>query len=376
MPSHIAHLLFAEDVLRSALPGLIPPGQTDVRSALLLGAQGPDLFLHNRHRRPSGLHYGIVLHSKGSGTFCASLLEFGLSGGEAAADSKQNRCLKAYTAGYMTHIALDRTLHPYINVHAGWREPRRPETYGYHLNHVFLERIIDTYLAMNLRGVHPRHMQVWNNVNLTGDTAKYLLKAVAHAVFGSTRRGSQDPRLHRKIMNAYRDSTAYYAAIHDPDLLGARRRLQQSKTAIPAWLRFIHPLSLPADPDLANEARRPWRDPCSGAVQSSESVLDLYWRAHSVATDLLKALEAAWAGDIPIFTKAYRNTANAGDPLDESDYCAGEGLEGLIGNGDLSDSRREGGPCRRVYMDVFDFSLVLRHAAQALIDATEEDARP
>lgn len=375
MPSHISHLLFAEDVLSETLPGLIESGDTDLRSALVLGAQGPDLFLHNRHLRPSGLHYGIVLHRKGSGTFCASLTDFALSSVAVAERQRQTSCLKAYTAGYMTHIVLDRTLHPYINVHAGWREPGQPATYAYHMNHVFLERIIDTYLAMNLRGTHPRNVHMRNEVNLASDTAKFLLKAVAHAVLHSTRRGSQDRRLQRKIMNAYRDSRAYYEAIHNPDLLDARRRIQRSKTGIPTWLRFFHPLSLPPDLDLANEDRRPWRDPCSGLVMSHESVLDLYQRARGVATGLVNALQAAWDGDIPAFSTKYRSTANAGDPLDETDY-PGEGLEGLIGNGDLSDSRREGDPCRRVYMDVFDFPLALRHAAQALIDATAEDARP
>lgn len=374
MPSHISHLLFAEDVLSETLPGLIETGNTDLRSALVLGAQGPDLFLHNRHLRPSGLHYGIVLHRKGSGTFCASLLDFALSNATAERQ-RQTSCLKAYTAGYLTHIVLDRTLHPYINVHAGWREPGQPATYAYHMNHVFLERIIDTYLAIHLRGTHPRSIPMQSEVNLASNTAKFLLKAVAQAVVSSTRRGSQDPRLQRKIMNAYRDSAAYYEAIHNPDLLDARRRVQRSKTGTPAWLRFFHPLSLPPDLDLVNENRRPWRDPCSGLVMSSESVLDLYRRARGAATGLLNGFKAAWDGDIPVFSKQYRSTANAGDPLDESDR-AGEGLEGLIGNGDLSDSRREGEPCRRVYMDVFDFPLVLRHAAQALIDATEEGARP
>lgn len=367
MPSQIAHLLLAEDVVADTRPDL-RSRHPDTAAALVLGAQGPDLFLHNRRRKPSGLHYGIVLHRKGSGTFCASFLDYTMSLSRSGTEPAIIQCLHAYLIGYLTHVVLDRTLHPYINVHAGWREPGNPDTYGYHANHVFLERIIDTYLADKLRSSHPRFMQIHRMMHVSETVRRPLLHALKYSVARSTRRGAQDTRLLRKLMNAYNDAASYYAAIHEPDLHDARRRIRRSPTGSPVWLRYFHPLSLPDDLDPANETHRPWRDPCSGLTVSTDSVLDRYGLARKTAADLVSYLYEAERGNAPVYSASYRNTPFPGDPLPEH-TDPGEGFEGRVGNGDLSDERPEGEQCRRIYMDVMDFKEVLQHAARAIIDA-------
>ncbi|TVQ25446.1 MAG: hypothetical protein EA383_08425 [Spirochaetaceae bacterium] len=374
MPSHISHLLFAEDACDKTIPALTRHQNSDVRASFILGAQGPDLFLHNRRRRPSGLHYGIVLHRKGSGTFCASLLDYIGTDPASGNESAEQTLIVAYLAGYLTHIVLDRVFHPYINVHAGWPVPGKPETYGYHMNHVFLERIIDTYLALRLRDTHPRDIPLQTEIQLTPAAMKSLLRALSHAVARSTRKGRRDPRLARKLVNAYSDSSAYYAAVNRPDIHEARARIEQSPGAIPGWLRLFHPLHLPPDVDLANEANHPWRNPCTGEIMSSRSVPDLYAHALAEAQVVLHALQSARFGGLPVYSDSYRSTDHPGDPLPESGEHD-DSFEALVGNGDLSDERREGEPCRKTHMDVMDFSSILHHASRSIIDASEESAQ-
>ena len=120
MASHVAHLLFAEESATQA-------GQELDRkdSYYVLGAQGPDLFLHSQRRKPRGIQYGGLLHRKGFASFAASL---------AVGSSEAQR----YAAGFITHVVLDRGSHPFINYFAGWWDRGRPETRRYQHMHPFL----------------------------------------------------------------------------------------------------------------------------------------------------------------------------------------------------------------------------------------------
>jgi hypothetical protein len=89
MPSQILHILFGEDLI-AALHQRIAPRfgivadkalekiQIAHKTAFALGCQGPDIFYHNRQRRPVGLEYGSLLHRRGAGFLTAELLKISL----------------------------------------------------------------------------------------------------------------------------------------------------------------------------------------------------------------------------------------------------------------------------------------------------------
>lgn len=365
MPSQISHYIFATDLARtldsgtaSALTGTLDP-------FLALGAQGPDIFLHNRKRRPAGLNYGIILHRKNAGLFCASLIR--ANNRESIASPEG-----AYTLGCISHVVLDRLLHPYINYHAGWVEPKQKHTYGYRINHPFLERIIDVKLLESRRRMTPDELDFASRIALDEDYATPLLAAIRTGIRTATRRGGSDTDMLHRLSNAYKDALDYYRYTNKVDVSKAREALAESEETLPFWLGIYHPPTLPADIDFTNTARTQWCHPCTGEAYSSESVDDLYERALAHARMLFRAAVEAWEGTREPFNSPTPDGSPAIEtaPGHRTDPTPPEGvpLEKLIGNGDLSDERNEGEPCTRRYFEVLPFERALSHIRDYLLE--------
>ena len=120
MPSHIAHSLFAEDVLTaSAAEALIEAFPRIITFA----SQGPDLFYHNRRTKPTSTFLGLQIHREKYGSLVSAMTTQALSQG-LPFHSPQG----AYIASFITHAFLDRRIHPFINYFAGWVDPGKQET--------------------------------------------------------------------------------------------------------------------------------------------------------------------------------------------------------------------------------------------------------
>ena len=150
MPSHFAHLLFAEDALRGALGEKAEEILGAHGNLFRLGAQGPDIFYHNQRTMPTGLRYGVALHRHGFGSFVEELAR------EAARLSLGPATdLGAFLLGFVTHAPLDRAAHPFINYFAGWADPQDTEGRRHYHAHPFLERLLDVLVLQEKRGKTP-----------------------------------------------------------------------------------------------------------------------------------------------------------------------------------------------------------------------------
>ena len=352
MPSHISHYLFASDLAHRVFSEASAAKlTTDFDEFLTLGAQGPDLFLHNRRRKPSGLTYGMLLHRKSAGRFCASLVHTNRHKPVISPEG-------AYATGWISHVVLDRILHPYINYHAGWVVPKHPETYAYRVNHVFLERTIDVFLLRERRNMDPETLNFASRVEVEPGQARGLFGSVREALVAATRRGENDSDLGRRIRNAYLDAVDYYHAINTVDRGRARAELELSDEELPFWLGIYHPICLPEDIDFGNRNREPWRHPCSGEIYSSESIYDMYERGLDLAEGLIGCMEESWRGARECFAGSEAS------------------LERRIGDGDLSDERLEGDPCRRTTFSVLDFPRALREIRREILATPTERYHP
>ena len=101
MPAQICHAVFAEEALSAALGS---DGSALMREAgpwLRFGAQGPDLFYHNRITKPSGLMAGSCLHQAGYGSFLKRWIEsldrFG---------GREDSVTNAVILGFVSHAFL------------------------------------------------------------------------------------------------------------------------------------------------------------------------------------------------------------------------------------------------------------------------------
>jgi hypothetical protein len=124
MPAFIAHLLIARDVF----PAGFPP---ETRTHFLLGSVGPDLpyygnvlgsaigeFFEEKFNPDSpGLYtgYGDYFHARTPSAFPMKMLETIRKDKDPATQARK----LAYALGYLTHIAADQHIHPFVERYAG-----------------------------------------------------------------------------------------------------------------------------------------------------------------------------------------------------------------------------------------------------------------
>jgi hypothetical protein len=293
MPSHVTHLLFAEEALRAAL-GDRAAGLLESHGNLFrFGAQGPDFFYHNQRSMPTGLRYGVALHRHGYGLFMAELVREArrLSAGPGSE-------LAAFILGFATHAPLDRRAHPYIGYFSGGGDPQtEPERRIYHA-HPFLERILDVLVLRERTGASMDQLDFLSQVRC-GKTLPYpVVKAMVkglNAVYPSYSYKSRD-RI--RVENAYHDSIFFYKLTNhlNPDLCRLAYKKDRKEGFKQRRLGLIHPRALPADIDFLNLAHAPWCHPCDDQDRRSDSFMDLYQAALEECVGMLGAVNDAISG--------------------------------------------------------------------------------
>lgn len=326
MPSHIAHTLLAEDLfvaLKAALPDI--PELDDTAGRLLaLASQGPDIFLHNHRRKPRGFRYGALLHRKGNDR----LLAYFATQIASLEDLRQRELALVVAYGYISHVWLDRIVHPYINFHAGWRgvpdrDAERPAM------HAFLERLIDVQLLDHLRGETVQGYRFYQRLPVSRSSTSFLLPMIADGIRAALVSAETDTRLHTRLRNALRDTLSYYrfTAAPDADYFRQARRAELHGTVGFRWLAVVHPPAELIAFDSLNIAHKRWHHPCDRQIVSNDSVPDLY-RA---------ALERS-VRSCSVFTAAVAS-GRSNDVADD------------IGQYNLNDGRYSDPPCRRRFAE-------------------------
>lgn len=350
VPAHFAHLLFAHESLQRHLS---LPSDKLSRAYIALGAQGPDLFFHNRRTKPSGLHYGSALHRKRFGSFVASMLSscrhHGLS---------PDNPLVLHSLAYLTHGILDRHTHPFINYFGGWGTPRP----GLPHTHAFFERIVDCLLMKQRWGRHPSAYDFSGELEavLSDDFAApeasrpsgtavdsraippELRHLLAESLLATFHQAESDDALEQRIANAFDDAIGFYRYTNRITAEKLRQRFlsgQWNHAEIKRGLALLHPIRLPSELDYLNERHREWLHPCEPKRERRDSFWDLYDAAHSEAESALSAAIAY-----------YRSPAESPGQAE---------LAATIGDSDLSDPELNEAPCRKVYSDPLPFDDVL-----------------
>lgn len=371
MPSHISHALLVDRVVaiveevsgRTIIEPSRPSDRWGARyRTLVLGAQGPDPFLHNHRRKPRGFRYGAILHRKGSAALlahlAAALRERGGSEGHAGGlfppgahaaptapatpdappsptatgsiAAERRALILAWSVGYITHVWLDRIVHPYINVHAGWRgvpdsHPDRPAM------HAFLERLIDVQLLSHLRGQSVAEYAFLERVRLGSRELWPVGHAVSAALRAALSSASGDAELAHRLLNAFRDSRGFWEFTEAPTRAYFRRARQAERDGAidRRWLSLVHPPPEAIPFDVLNLERRRWSHPCDGRLRFTDSVPALFERA--VERSVRSVLVWLAAAGVATRTQATHHDAVLAD----------------IGDANLNDGLTGDPPCRR-----------------------------
>ncbi|AHC15826.1 hypothetical protein [Salinispira pacifica] len=354
-------------------------GDSERSSALVNGAQGPDIFYHNQRTMPSGLLIGSLLHRRGYGSVSAAMLEYLLLE-ECSPLSPE----AIYLYGFISHGVMDRIMHPYINYFSGWINDD-DNSRMYRDCHPFFERIIDTALAVSvpssygaddmmwsIRGNRPRHYSgnMFSAMFDRGETMHPgIHRMLSHGLRSVFSRLRNDGKLETRIQNAYADSRGFYRFCEEAKATPEASAPQASvpQTSVPEtsgtepggtvslskrgsadapaegkhgwedpgasrrWKALSHPDRLPDGPDYANLNRSTWYDPCDGEKPRREGLGELYARSLREAAGVLGPIISILQG---------------ADPPDHY-----PGVPDSVGDHGLRSSLSGETPCTMVHMD-------------------------
>lgn len=326
MPSHITHLLLAQQTCRSAnLEILLEPHTSPY---LTLGCQGPDLFYHNQRRRPSGLTYGSLMHRHGYGEAVSNMAQWAWD-----RNLELDSWAGAWVVGFATHAVLDRHTHPFINYFSGWVEHGDPHTEQFRSMHPFLERLIDVAMLAELEHTHPNDLDFYGLVDIGDEPPTEWLSLMKHALQSTYTVATGDGQIEERLQSAYLDTMGFYRftnRIDETYLLQGIGREERGEIGS-RWLSIIHPLEVPASVDVLNGNHGEWAHPCDPAELHTESFTDLYRNALAETTEMARAIGKAWT-DTSLPTETRRAA-----------------IEKTVGNWNLSDGRNTSRPCKKIH---------------------------
>ena len=259
MPNVCTHLLFGARVAEAVGKPL-----TSLGEFYLLGCLGPDYYFYDRMPPtpfiPHQKKHGNVLH----GLDCGALF-FALS-------EKADASLRPYLFGFLTHIALDSTVHPYVDAaHAGSAHAR-------------FEGVIDSVVFAETKDAFPYRSLLGAHGNPAPVDA--LLADVSKALCGADVAGAyvRGVRKYRRIV----------PFLYDPNnrryrFLRFFERLFRKPGAVSDFL--IGPGH--EDPDgCMNLAQKSWVSPWEPERIRDESVPMLLDEANALAVTLITAFDA------------------------------------------------------------------------------------
>lgn len=285
MPAQISHILLGLEALELLEKDQRPP--VDLR-AFYLGCQGPDIFYHNQHSRPSGFLYGSRMHRWGFGKFCLRLAEEAKSAGWDTSHPGFS-----YLLGFLSHGLLDRAAHPFIIYFSGWKIPGEPETNSLKRSHAFLERVLDVLLFEERKKDNFFHCPWQGEVGGPEVFPDDFWKTVALALW-KTYPGAYfwEDALPR-VRNAVSDTHGFLQWTDVRSGRGPREalRLDQAEPQVQR-LALFHPMILPPE-DFLNKKKAVWEHPLTGKPQT-ESFVEIYERCLARAVGVFRQFLEFW----------------------------------------------------------------------------------
>lgn len=260
MPAQICHILLGLGALNLLDETLRPQVN---RGAFFLGCQGPDVFYHNQHSRPSGFLYGARMHRWGFGKFCLRLAEEAKSAGWTPSHPGFS-----YLLGFLSHGLWDRAAHPFIIYFSGWKVPGEPETDSLKRSHAFFERILDVLLYEELEKDNffhcPWQAEVAGPGDFPGDFWKTMALALWKTYPGAYFWEDAVPR----VKNAFADTQGFLQWTDVRGAKGPREALRLDREEPAAQrMALFHPMILPPE-DFLNKKNNPWDHPLTGQTRT------------------------------------------------------------------------------------------------------------
>lgn len=300
VPAQITHELFAEDAVIHSLGKAEYETLVENRNFFTLGAQGPDLFLHNHRTFPSGLIFGKLLHTEGYGAFSKNFIANALEQ-LPVRSTYQTSPLYPYLLGFVTHAALDRKMHPFINYYSGWTEPGNAKSEQYRHCHAFFERILDVFILKYRSNTSVGDYDFLSRVDCGDSMPDDLAATIEAGISASFPEYDNRKKNLKRIRNAYFDTRGIYIFTNPTEPDNLRKAIHQHgrRRASRRTISIFHPTRLP-ELDYMNMGHSEWNHPGRREEVHTESFFDLYEQSLEDAGSMVKATRDAFEGIITL----------------------------------------------------------------------------
>lgn len=251
---------------------------------MVLGAQGPDplfmlgIFPLRPSSKPGPL--GNTLHTRRTGAFLRALCRRAREGGDVA---------RAYALGFLTHYALDSTVHPYVYAHSN-----RPDGVYSSALHMKLEKNWDTLYFQ--RDGHKGTPLLMSGVEATQRHWPALAALLAETINEVYPQEAVTPE---RMLAAFSDAKRANRLTHSPR--GVKYRLARFAERLigkPDLASSQMCPSVPDGGDITNEERVPWRSPYEPERERDESLQMLFDASVSRAARLLSVANEYFGGEV------------------------------------------------------------------------------
>lgn len=287
MPNSLTHYAFAlevKDGLKEELKQIIEKN----KQAFIIGAQGPDLmFAMNFEKDLSLKRFGNDLQDK-------KMYEmFGACRDYLKADYSES--VHAYLLGYLTHYALDKNAHAYVNFYVFEKlPPLYPVGYDIYL-HRLHEVGLDTYVAEEKLKLQNHKVRVSKLLKADTQTRKMIAKIHVRAIAPVF---EKDTLTEKKVLGCFTKMHIFLTAVHNKrknnfhrDFLYKLESLLKMKRELSSSVR---PLHLPADKDFLNLKRDPWKKIFNEEERVTETFDEMFDRAKDEAYYYIKMFQESF----------------------------------------------------------------------------------
>mgnify|MGYP006301733905 CR=1 FL=1 len=250
-----------------------------------IGAQGPDYFYYVQGAdKPRAQHFGNIIHKSKTKAFLVALLQ--------SAIDHQSEAMLHYTYGFLSHHALDISIHPYIFYYTGLYQEEDPTNHAWAGLHLQFERKVDIAFMKHQLSIQPHRHKLYLKTlplkALTQDIITVIDEAVEHT-FGEKEAGTLFAKGYQTMRKVGR------FLVYDPlklkrKLIGLFESYQKPKST---YFQDLSHAQNTDDFDYLNLSQTPWHHPVTNA-SLDDSVLDIYEKALNLSHMFIQAAKESY----------------------------------------------------------------------------------
>lgn len=285
MPAFSSHYFFASDMMALFSDKLAPYGLDE--EAVLLGAQGPDVFFfHGILPAPLGKSrrkIGSVLHrTKPSHIFDAMIAYIH--------QVKEKTVPLSYALGFLSHYALDTNCHPFVYGVQAVIQKRYPHVQGFTIHNTIESSLDNLLIHLRTGSVRPWEFDTFA-LTTFGEPLLLQIGKMLSAVISESIGETVSPR---EIAEAYRDMKIMQKVFHDGKGYGMQSVEFFENLLTPVRMGFriscmMRPHNLEQSLKYGNLKRRIWRNPHCMEEKRTESYTELFEKSKGECAVLTEA---------------------------------------------------------------------------------------